>query len=74
MTNRTMRVALIVSWLATAVSIALVVHLRARNGEQAERIRQLEAINNLRGIAESVRIYQEQSFDVPPKFDPDRQL
>ena len=73
MTNRTMRVALIVSWLLTAVSIALVVHFRARNGEQAERIRQLEAMSNLRGIAESARAYQGQFFSTPSTSEPDGQ-
>ena len=72
MTHRTMRVALIVSWLLTAASIVLAVHLWTRNNEQAERLKRLECANNLRAIGDSVRIYH-QSFDMPPKSDPDGQ-
>ena len=73
MTHRTTRAALAVSWLLTAVSIALAVHLRTQNGEQAERIRRLEAATNLRGLGRAARIYQERSFSTPLTSEPDGQ-
>ncbi|MCP4593231.1 MAG: hypothetical protein GY842_21040 [bacterium] len=73
MTGGKMRIALAISWLLTAASIVLAVHLRTQNGDQAERILRLEAASNLRAIGNSVRVYQEQSFDMPPNFDPDGQ-
>ena len=71
MAGRKMRIALVVSWLLTAVAIALVLHLRAQNSEQAERIRRLEAMSNLQAIGKTARIYQEQFFSTPSKSERD---
>ena len=57
MSKRIMWVALTISWLLTAASLAFVVHLRAQNHEQSEQIRRLEAASNILAIGKSARIY-----------------